>query len=375
MAKRDNASAQAYYKKALEADSLYAPALYGAAEILRMKKDYSGYFRYLPDFLGNPTLAPETKLSYMREVLQDPVYYQRYGRQMSYCLNEMAEAHPKDTAVVTLAAMFMTGVNEIEPARRILARGVRYNPGNLQFRLSYMSFLYTAGYWEELETFSDSTMKLFPGENPDILQLKGIAEYNNRKYDKAIETFLRLEKRAKAEKDTSLLLNIYSSVGDMYHIAKDNGTAYKYYRKALRINPRYAPVLNNYAWYIATSDGKKDLDKALKMSKITIENEPNNNTYLDTYAWILYLKGEYSEARKYLQRAIAYGGSENVAELEHYAEVLYALKEYDLSFIYFDRALKAAKEAEASGSADEERTKATDIEKKIEARKKAMATK
>lgn len=377
MAKRENTQALHYYKKSLESDSLYAPALYGVAEISRMKKDYTEYFKRLPNFLGNPNLPLETKLSYMREVLEDPVYFQRFGKQMSFCLNELADAHPKDTAAVTFAAMFMTGVGEKESAHKILQRGVRYNSDNLQFRLSYMSFLYTVEYWDELESFTDATLRNFAedslkgGDRLNVVQLKGIAEFNVKRYEKAIETFLSMEKPAKAAKDTSLLLSVYSSVGDMYHILKDNGTAYKFYKKALKINPKYAPVLNNYAWYIATSDGKRDLEKALKMSRITVECEPNNNTYLDTYAWILYLKGEYSEARKYLQRAVAYGGSESAVELEHYAEVLYALKEYDLSFIYFDRALSAAKAAEASGSADDEAAKVADLERKIGERKKA----
>ena len=41
----------------------------------------------------------------------------------------------------------------------------------------------------------------------------------------------------------------------------------------------------------------KDLDKAEEMSYKTVKAEPNNSTYLDTYAWILFVKGNYAEAR------------------------------------------------------------------------------
>mgnify|MGYP006368296339 FL=1 len=129
----------------------------------------------------------------------------------------------------------------------------------------------------------------------------------------------------------------------MYHLKNQNEEAYKYYKKALKINPKESPVLNNWAWYIATSDKKGNLDKALEMSKKTIELEPNNTTYLDTYGWILYLQGNYLEARKQFQHALAYGGSDNPVMLDHYAEVLFALKEYDLAFLYWDKAVEAAK--------------------------------
>ena len=40
------------------------------------------------------------------------------------------------------------------------------------------------------------------------------------------------------------------------------------------------------------------------MSMRTIEAEPGNAVYLDTYAWILYLKKDYAGARKYIDMAL-----------------------------------------------------------------------
>ena len=76
------------------------------------------------------------------------------------------------------------------------------------------------------------------------------------------------------------------------------------------------------------------------MSKQTILSEPDNPTYLDTYAWILYNMGEYKEAKIHIKRAMIYGGNEDATLLDHYAEILYALGEYDLAFIYWEQADK-----------------------------------
>ena len=94
------------------------------------------------------------------------------------------------------------------------------------------------------------------------------------------------------------------------------------------------------------------------MSKITVEIEPNNPTYLDTFAWILHLMGNNIEAKSVFKHAMIYGGKENADILDHYAEVLFALKEYDLAFIYWNQAHKL--------------DPSLGIEAKIETRKKEM---
>ena len=63
--------------------------------------------------------------------------------------------------------------------------------------------------------------------------------------------------------------------------------------EVLKINPNDILVLNNYAYYLSVE--RRDLDKAEEMSYKTVKAEPNNATYLDTYAWILFEKGNYAE--------------------------------------------------------------------------------
>ena len=76
------------------------------------------------------------------------------------------------------------------------------------------------------------------------------------------------------------------------------------------------------------------------MSKTVIEKEPDNATYLDTFGWILYLMGKPEEAKPHFKRAMLYGGKDSPVILDHYAEVLFALGEYPLARVYWDKALK-----------------------------------
>ena len=77
---------------------------------------------------------------------------------------------------------------------------------------------------------------------------------------------------------------------------------YAAYEEVLRLNPMHTRVLNNYAYLLATHKG--DLLKAERMSQITIREEPDNPVYLDTYGWILHLKGQDELAKFYLNKAL-----------------------------------------------------------------------
>ena len=90
---------------------------------------------------------------------------------------------------------------------------------------------------------------------------------------------------------------------------------YALYEQILELDPMNRLVLNNYAYHLATHGG--DLQKAERMSAITIHEEPSNPVYLDTYGWILHLQGQNELALFYLNRALTNSDEQKVkAEIE-----------------------------------------------------------
>ena len=132
--------------------------------------------------------------------------------------------------------------------------------------------------------------------------------------------------------DTAHVVECLSIIGDSWHQLGQSRKAYKTYEQALRLDPEYCPVLNNYAWYLCTE--KKKLAKAEKMSLVTVTREPDNPTYLDTYGWILYLRGKAAEAKPYFKHAMLYGGKDSAVILLHFSKVLEKLGEKDLASYY-----------------------------------------
>ena len=97
------------------------------------------------------------------------------------------------------------------------------------------------------------------------------------------------------------------------------------YTALLRFEPHNVMLMNNLAWHLCLS--KIDLDKAEELSRSTIMSAPSNPTYLDTYAWIMYHKGDYQTAFFYIQRALEHATKDTKAEItEHYNAILKKLK-------------------------------------------------
>lgn len=127
-------------------------------------------------------------------------------------------------------------------------------------------------------------------------------------------------------------VDMLSVIGDVEHQRGNVKQAYRIYEEALAIDPRKCSILNNYAYFL--SQEKRKLKKAAEMSLITVQEEPDNATFLDTYGWILYLRHKSAEAKPYFKHAMIYGGKDSSVVLRHYALVLEDLGETDLAKYY-----------------------------------------
>lgn len=72
------------------------------------------------------------------------------------------------------------------------------------------------------------------------------------------------------------------------------------FRKVVAADPRNSEALNNLAYLLA--DRGAQLDEALKYAEKAVELAPDQPEYYDTLGWVLYRKGIYASAVKYLER-------------------------------------------------------------------------
>jgi Tfp pilus assembly protein PilF len=124
-------------------------------------------------------------------------------------------------------------------------------------------------------------------------------------------------------------------LGEAYNGTKEYAKSDKAFDDALAANSNNNTVLNNYSFYLATR--KSDLDKAEKMSAQLVKNSPDNPTFLDTHAWVLFVRGKFKEARKTIERAISTGKA-SATHFEHYGDILYKLGDIEGAVAQWEKA-------------------------------------
>jgi tetratricopeptide (TPR) repeat protein len=192
---------------------------------------------------------------------------------------------------------------------------------------------------EDLKQACDAgerALQYFP-DSKNIYLMLG-ADYTQMKnYDKAMASFNKALELTDSL-DTQFRSQIVSSIGDLYYAKGERDSAFEKYDEALELDPGNLLALNNCAYYLAESG--KDLDKAERMSAITIKEKPDDATSLDTYAWIMFKKGSYVEAKLYIDRAID-NAPEPSAELFHHAgDIYFWNKDPEAALDYWKKALE-----------------------------------
>lgn len=171
------------------------------------------------------------------------------------------------------------------------------------------------------------------------------------------------------DSDTELCTALYSALGDLCMQRDERAQAYAAYDSALVYNPTEVSVLNNYAYYLSLEG--RDLDHAEEMSRITINREPSNSTYLDTYAWILFLKERYEEARRYIDEALKNDTTASSVLTEHAGDIYYRSGMAVEALDFWKKALELMQVDRQPGvkPTEEERLAENKLKKKIKLKK------
>ena len=125
-----------------------------------------------------------------------------------------------------------------------------------------------------------------------------------------------------------------SLLGDTYNELEKYEKSEEAYEAVLKTEPNNDHVLNNYSYFLSLR--KQNLDKAKRMSAKLIKNNPGDPTFLDTHAWVLYMQGNYKEAKKFLELALEKDASGTI--IEHYGDVLFKLGDIENAVVQWNRA-------------------------------------
>lgn len=266
-----------------------------------------------------------------------------YVKQLpSPALNQLAldlaaatvRTHPKEAKAYTVAGDVQTLTEHKRDARNSYLRALRYDNSHFQVWQQVVLLDAELGQTDSLLVHSDRALELFPNQAP-LWFFNGTGLLLKKQPQRAVAA---LEHGRKLAADTpELLAQFDAQLGDAYHALKEYDKSDAAYDAALAIDPSNWPVLNNYSYYLALRGQR--LDKAKEMAGRVVKQFPASDTYLDTYAWVLYKQKDYAGARTALETALK--TTKDASVLEHYGDVLYQLGDKDQALAAWQRARKA----------------------------------
>ncbi len=245
---------------------------------------------------------------------------------------KLVDQHPSDPNVRLAGGELYMNLEKEEEARKQFLKAVRLGSGSFE---AWQNLLYLEIRGQEVDSLiahSEEALELFPNQGM-FYYFNGYGHLVKKNFREAAQALEQAKKLSTSNPQFVSELN--GMLGDAYHGAKNYQKSDQAYEASLTHNPNNDIVLNNYSYYLALR--KENLERAEKMSSQLIKNFPDNASYIDTHAWVLFARGKYKEARRVIEKVIS-GGNATATHLEHYGDILFQLGEIDLAVAQWQKA-------------------------------------
>ena len=269
--------------------------------------------------LMNPNTTTEQRVLLMRQMVADNERADGDSTQILALFHKMLAQPQQNADIATLCAAYMDLKKMPQDSIRAMLQTVlSIAPDNAAARLQLVSFAWDRKDHDEVISLCQDARQYNP-EEMAFYYYQGMAYYQQDDHDKALGAFQNGIGVITPESNPAIVSDFYAVMGDLLHQKGLAREAFEAYDSCLQWKDDNFMCMNNYAYYL--SELGQQLDKAEAMSYKTIKAEPKNATYLDTYAWILFMQQRYSEARIYIDQALQNDADSSAVITEHAGDI------------------------------------------------------
>lgn len=337
-----------------EAGKLYLEVLQAEPENIMARMSMIDYYRTSGQamradslqevMLVSPKTPVDGKMALMRQVVADN---EKNGADSTLVIDLFKKIlkEPQETSdMAQLYAAYLTLKKMPQDSiSKVLETVLAISPDNVAARLQLIQAEWNKQDFDRVIELSNQALDYSPDELAFYYFL-GFAYIQKDDDDSALEVLRRGVSQINDQSNPSLVSDFYAIMGDILHDKGDNEGAYAAYDSCLQWKDDNYGCLNNYAYYLSVEN--KDLDKAAQMSYRTVQAEPDNSTFLDTYAWILFMQKKYAEALQYIDMAVKNDTTKSAVIIEHAGDIHAVNGDIDGAVKYWNEALKAGAENE-----------------------------
>ena len=245
---------------------------------------------------------------------------------------KMVEAHPDDANSYVMFGDILLKSGKRKEALEKYSKAIDIDDSSFNVWLNIFQIELEQGQTDNLLKHSERALELFPNQ-AIIYFYNGMANMSSKHFEQAVEMLSHGKKLCGKDENLKNVFN--GQLGEAFNGTKEYEKSDMAFDAALQFNPSNYAILNNYSYYLSLR--KEKLKQAKKMAGKVVKDNPNNATYLDTYAWVLYVMEDYKGAKKYLERAIK-NSATNGTIIEHYGDVLFKLGDVDKAVRQWEKA-------------------------------------
>jgi tetratricopeptide (TPR) repeat protein len=333
--------AELTYNALLSKDSSFELVYFSLSNLYLQKSEMDKFLRFLMMGMASRNLPVDTKLQKLAPFMYN---YKKEkalisGTEVDSIFNVLLDVNKDDQRIYHIYGQFLKEEGQSQKAYDIMKEGILIDENNESLWQDILFLNLDLNDSKQLLSDGKEAIKSNPS-NPIFYLLLGSAYLQAGDAKEALNS---VGKGLMYSSDNIALKGqFYALYGDSYYKDGKSDSAFFYYEEALKINSKNLGVLNNYAYYLSLEG--KELGKAEQMSSKTVELDPLNSTYLDTYAWVLFKRGRFFEAKFIIERAIDNGGNSSGVIVEHYGDILFFNNDLDGALTQWNKALDLSPE-------------------------------
>ena len=316
-----NDSALHYLDKAQQLDPDNGNVYFAKALYYDEIGDSINYDKEIYNALVSRDIAVETKLDVLSQYTSTQLMRNDSTQRVNNLFKVLIEQHPHETKVHELYSQYLYSMKDYTHAAEELGYQLDLDPTNADAWQRLMVINIMTDKYPQAVDAAQKALEFNP-DNVDLYRYIAMAYFQMKDYDKALSTYDSALNLVDKEKDNELYSDLLGVKGDVMVETGDTTAGFQCYDAALEICPGNTSVMNNYAYFLAL--GNRDLDKAERMAAKAVYANPNNATFIDTYAWVFFKKKDYDMALFYIKQAIANTDEPSADILDHYGDILYA---------------------------------------------------
>ena len=288
--------------------------------------------------LLNKNTTTEQRIYLMRQVVADSERTGGDSTQVLALFHKMLAQPQQNDDIATLCAAYMDLKKMPQDSVKAMLQTVlRIAPDNAAARLQLVSYAWDRKDHDEVISLCQEARQYNP-EEMAFYYYQGMAYYQEDNHDMALEAFQNGIGVINEDSNPAIVSDFYAVMGDLLHQKGMTREAFEAYDSCLQWKDDNVMCLNNYAYFL--SEMNEQLDKAEQMSYKTIKAEPKSATYLDTYAWILFMQQRYSEAKIYIDQALQNDSDSSAVITEHAGDIYIQNHEPERAVELWQQALK-----------------------------------